>query len=394
MTDRILFVDDEVNIIQAYRRTLRNKFNIQGVSNGEDALKLLKEGDYALIISDMQMPGMNGIELLEAAKEIKPDVVRVMLTGNADLQTAVEAVNKGDIFRFHNKPCHTDILAKTIADGLRQYNLITAEKELLEGTLTGSIQVLTELLSLINPEAFGRTSQIKQYVTAIAKEFDVKELWKLETIASLSLIGCIILPDEATKKISSGLKLSDEEQQIFDMHPFVGSDLISKIPRLQDIADGIRYQEKHFNGDGVPADEVYGKDIPLGARILKVALDYDRKISSGMSTQQAIKYLNEQSSKYDPDILATFQQYIEEENYTTEIVKIHDLCEGMFLTNNLFTKNNVLVLCKGQEITPSIFSKLKVLLNNKAIPESIEVILKSRNSQEKESITINKAVNS
>jgi response regulator RpfG family c-di-GMP phosphodiesterase len=394
MTDRILFVDDEINIIQAYRRTLRNKFNIQGASNGDDALELLKNGDYALIISDMQMPGMNGIEFLAAAKELKPDVVRVMLTGNADLKTAVDAVNEGDIFRFHNKPCHTDILAKTIVDGLRQYHLITAEKELLEGTLTGSIQVLTELLSLINPEAFGRTSQIKQYVTAIANDFDVEEIWKMEAIASLSLIGCIILPDEATQKISRGEKLSGEEQQIFEMHPFVGSDLISKIPRMKEIAEGIKYQEKLFNGDGVPMDDVYGKDIPLGARILKVVLDFDRLVSSGLNSRQAFDQLNSKPSHYDPDILATFQQCIEEEDYPIESVNILDLSEGMFLTEDLHTKDKVLVICKGQEITPSIFSRLKVLSKNNAIPESIEVRIKNRNTKENEELTVNKAVNS
>jgi response regulator RpfG family c-di-GMP phosphodiesterase len=379
MTDRILFVDDEVNIIQAYRRTLRNKFNIQGVSNGDDALELLKSGDYAVIISDMQMPGMNGIEFLAAAKELKPDIVRIMLTGNADLKTAVDAVNKGDIFRFHNKPCHTDILEKTINNALKQFQLITAEKELLEGTLTGSIQVLTELLSLINPEAFGRISHIKQYVLSIAKEMDVKEaeLWKYETVSSLALIGCIILPETATQKISRGEKLNEEEQQIFDMHPFVGSDLINKIPRMNEIADGIKYQEKLFNGQGVPLDDVRGKNIPLVARILKVVIDYDRQLSSGKTSNEAIEFMNSQSSHYDPDVFATFQQCLIDENYTTETVRIVNLMEGMFLTEDLFTRNGQLVICKGQETTSSVCSKLKVLYANKVILDSIEVLNKN-----------------
>ncbi|MBL1142015.1 MAG: response regulator [Proteobacteria bacterium] len=385
MTDRILFVDDEINIIQAYRRTLRNKFNIQGVSNGDDALELLRTGDYAVIISDMQMPGMNGIEFLAAAKELKPDIVRVMLTGNADLQTAVDAVNKGDIFRFHNKPCHADILEKTISDGLRQYRLVTAEKELLEGTLTGSIQVLTELLSLINPEAFGRISHIKNYVHSIAKELEVQEsdIWKFDTVSSLALIGCIILPDESTQKISRGEKLNEEEQQIFDMHPFVGSDLINKIPRMNEIADGIKYQEKLFNGQGVPIDDVRGKDIPLDARILKVVLDFDRQLSSGKTSTEAINVMLGQSSHYDPDVLATFQQCLLNENHTVEIVKVENLTEGMFLTEDLFTRDGQLVICKGQETTPSVCTKLKALCSNKAILDSIEVLNKNSRDDEK-----------
>tara|TARA_R110002072_G_scaffold119555_3_gene252464 strand:- start:20229 stop:21386 length:1158 start_codon:yes stop_codon:yes gene_type:complete len=378
MADRVLFVDDETNIIQAYRRTLRNKFNIQGVSNGEDALELIKKGDYAVIISDMQMPGLNGIEFLSAAKELKPDIVRVMLTGNADLQTAVDAVNKGDIFRFHNKPCHADILEKTIDDALKQFQLITAEKELLEGTLTGSIQILTELLSIINPEAFGRTSQIKQYVLSVAKEMEIKETWKLEAMSSLSLIGCIILPDAATQKIYRGEELNAEEQQIFDMHPFVGSDLISKIPRMQDIAEGIKYQEKLFNGKGIPFDEVNGKEIPIGARILRVVHDYDRQLSVGKTKNQAIEFLNNQISHYDPDILATFLQCLENEMFTIETVSIKDLKENMFLTEDLYSKDKRLVICKGQETTSSIRNKLMTLHNNKNILNSIKVINKNK----------------
>ncbi len=378
MTNRILFVDDEINIIQAYRRTLRNKFNIQGASNGDDALEILRNGEYAVIISDMQMPGMNGIEFLAAAKELKPDVVRIMLTGNADLQTAVDAVNKGDIFRFHNKPCHTDILEKTIIDAIKQYQLITAEKELLEGTLTGSIQVLTELLSLVNPEAFGRISHIKQHVLSIAKEMNVKEadIWKYEAVSSLALIGCIILPDEATQKISRGETLSGEEQQIFEMHPFVGSDLINKIPRMNEIADGIKYQEKLFNGQGVPIDDVRGKDIPLVARILKVVIDYDRQVSSGKNNSQAFAYMNNQATHYDPDVLATLQECLMDESFASEKVNIAELTEGMFLSEDLFTKDGQLVICKGQETTSSVCSKLKALHGNNAILDSIEVQIK------------------
>lgn len=384
MTDRILFVDDEVNIIQAYRRTLRNKFNIQGVSNGDDALKLLQKKDYAVIISDMQMPGMNGVEFLSAAKELKPDVVRIMLTGNADIKTAIDAVNKGDIFRFHNKPCHTDILEKTINDALKYYHLVTAEKELLEGTLTGSIQILTELLSLINPEAFGRTSQIKQYVLAIAKELEIEEVWKLEAMASLSLIGCIILPDGATQKISRGEELNAEEKQIFEMHPYVGAELISKIPRMHDIAKGIEYQEKLFNGEGIPLDEVSGKDIPLGARILKIVLDFDRRItSSGQSKSQAMDYLLSQSSHYDPDILATLKQCLDDEDYPVETIDIADLKEKMFLTEDLYTRDDVLVLCKGQETTPSVCSRLNTLYSNNMIYGSIEILNKNISDETK-----------
>ncbi|MBU0961171.1 MAG: response regulator, partial [Proteobacteria bacterium] len=140
MTDKILLVDDEPNVLQSMQRQLRKRFNITTAESGNDALAKLKEqGPFAVIISDMRMPGMDGVQLLSRVKSTFPDTVRIMLTGNADQETATEAVNVGQIFRFLNKPCSTAVLATSIALAVRQYNLITAEKELLNKTLKGSI---------------------------------------------------------------------------------------------------------------------------------------------------------------------------------------------------------------------------------------------------------------
>ena len=160
MTEKILCVDDEPNVLQACRRQLRKRFHIETADGGEQALQAIAGQDpYAVIVSDMRMPGMDGIQFLARAKELTPNSVRIMLTGNSDQQTAIEAVNEGNIFRFLTKPCPAESLAKAIAAGVEQYRLVTAEKELLEKTLRGSIKVLTEVLSLVNPTAFGRAAR-------------------------------------------------------------------------------------------------------------------------------------------------------------------------------------------------------------------------------------------
>src|SRR6478609_5248404 len=142
MPEQILLVDDDRNILSGYRRNLRGEFLIDTAQGGQEALELLeKKGPYALVISDMRMPGMDGIAFLSKLKAMSPDTVRVMLTGNADTETAIEAINEGSIFRFLNKPCSKEILAKTITAGLVQYRLVTAEKQLLEQTLSGCLQV-------------------------------------------------------------------------------------------------------------------------------------------------------------------------------------------------------------------------------------------------------------
>src|SRR6184192_4097590 len=105
------------------------------------------QGPYVVVVADMQMPGMNGVQFLTKAEAFSPDTVRIMLTRNADQKTAADAVNQGHVFRFLNKPCSPEQLAVTLTAGLKQYKLITAERELLESTLNGSVKLLTDILS-------------------------------------------------------------------------------------------------------------------------------------------------------------------------------------------------------------------------------------------------------
>ena len=158
--EKILLVDDDSNILEGYRRGLIREFLLETALGGEQALTLAAEnGPYAVVVSDMRMPGMDGIQLLSRIKALSPDTIRVMLTGNTDTETAINAINEGSIFRFLNKPCSKEVMAKTITAALMQYRLVTAEKHLLEQTLSGSLQVLTEVLSLINPAAFSRAER-------------------------------------------------------------------------------------------------------------------------------------------------------------------------------------------------------------------------------------------
>ncbi len=282
MNRKILVVDDEQNLLDSLKRQLRKRFHVETALGPEEGLKTIAaRGPFAVIVSDLRMPVMDGIEFLSRASKIDSDSVCIMLTGNADLQNAIQAVNEGNIYRFLTKPCMTETLASVLEQGVEQYRLVTAEKVLLEKTLKGSIKVLTELLSLLNPEAFGRSSRIKRYAGEIARHLEVSNIWQIETAAMLSQIGCITLTEEATGKLYQGQELSGEEAQLFAMHPSIASDLLSHIPRMKQIAEIIAHQDKHFDGSGNPKDTLQGEAIPLGARILKVVLDFDMLESKG-----------------------------------------------------------------------------------------------------------------
>jgi response regulator RpfG family c-di-GMP phosphodiesterase len=215
-------VDDDSNILDGYRRSLSREFLIETAMGGEQALKLAADsGPYAVVVSDMRMPGMDGIQLLSKIKAQSPDTIRVMLTGNAEIETAINAINEGSIFRFLTKPCSKEMMAKTLTAALVQYRLVTAEKQLLEQTLSRSIQVLTEVLSLVNPTAFSRAERARRYIHHIVTSMKLGNPWQYEVAAMMSQLGCVTLAPETIEAVYNGEKLSPTEQAQYDAHPSV-----------------------------------------------------------------------------------------------------------------------------------------------------------------------------
>ncbi len=377
MTEKILFVDDEQNVLDGIKRGLRKKFTIETALGPEPGLEAIaRKGPFAVVVSDLRMPGMDGIEFLSRVRKIAKSTVRMMLTGNADLNSALSAVNQGNIFQFLTKPCNDDALSNALNLGIKQYRLITAERELLEKTLKGSIKILIEILSLANPEAFGRSSRIKQRVREIVSHLGTKDSWKIETAAMLSHIGCIILPEQALKKLYKGQKLFGSEREAFETHPMVGSNLICNIPRMHGIAEIIRYQEKHFDGSVSPKDSKRGEEIPLGARILKLVLDFDTLEAKGVSKQAALKQLKEKSERYDPAILKALEEILKVDQFVTYDVKevsFRDLNCDMVLGEDVKTKDGLLLVTKGQEVSIALLQRLKTFSISAGIEEPIRV---------------------
>jgi len=377
MVEKILFVDDDPNILSAYQRQLRKQFTIDTVLGGELGLEAIAtRGPFAVIVADMRMPGMDGVQFLAKVRERVPDSVRIMLTGNADQQTAIDAVNEGNIFRFLTKPCPPDIISKALTAGIEQYRLVVAEKELLEQTLKGSIKVLTDVLTLVNPTAFGRASRAQRLVSALSAELKAEKSWQIEIAAMLSQIGCITISEDILKKIYSGVNLTEHEAQAFHAHPHTGKTLISGIPRLESVAEIISYQEKHFDGSGVPAHSKSGADIPLGARMLKLALDFDLLVSSGMSNAKAFNVILERQGWYDPTIVSALKEALStEENYEVKFVMAHELEKGMIVAKDIKAISGNLLLTKGHEIMPLLRIRLINMAQTKEIHEPIKVFV-------------------
>lgn len=307
MTERILYVDDEVNMLASFQRMLRGRFDLETAASGRDGLQMIAAGGpFAVVVADMRMPGMDGVEFLAEVKELTPDTVRLMLTGNADLDTAIRAVNEGSIFRFLTKPCSQDLLVKSVEAGLRLYRLVTAERDLLEQTLNGSIKVLTDVLSLANPLAFGRAGRLKRYVGHIVAQLGLPDAWRFEVAAMLCQIGLVTLPAETMAKISAGRKLAPHEEKMLASHPGVGSKLISNIPRLESVAGMIAKQREPF-GPGDSAGVKDRDEAALGGQILKAAMEFDERVERGIPPRAAIAQMRQRPEEYDPGIAAALE---------------------------------------------------------------------------------------
>jgi response regulator RpfG family c-di-GMP phosphodiesterase len=380
MMNRILFVDDEPNVLNAIKRQLRNKFQFETAGSSREGLAAVNgKGPFAVVVSDLRMPLMDGIQFLSRVREMAPDTVRMVLTGNADLNTAIEAVNQGNVFRFLTKPCADDVLVKVLTIGLEQYRLITAEKELLEKTLKGGIEVMTDLLSMANPEAFGRSLRIRRYVAEIASKLMVSNIWQLETAAMLSQIGWFLLPAQTMQKLYNGQSLNPEEAKTLTMNPMISADLINNIPRMEEMAEIILYQEKHYDGSGQPEDTRRGNAIPLGARILKVALDFDLLEAKGVMRGKALAELGGRDGWYDPEVLQAMAKVIGiEKNYKVREAAFSELRAHMILDQDLCSSKGQLLISKGRELNEVVLKRLKHFSRNSGVREPVRVLIPVR----------------
>ncbi len=374
MTEKILFVDDEPNVLQSIQRQLRKRFDLEIAEGGIEALRVLKEeGPFAVIVSDMRMPGMNGVELLSQVKDLYPETVRMMLTGNADQETAMEAVNNGQIFRFLTKPCPQAAFITSLALALRQYRLISAERELLQNTLKGSVNVLAELLGVANPLAFSSGLRVKNYVVSIAEALQLPGLWQYEIAALLSQIGCVTIPGEVLGKVFSGQPLSEGEEEMYRNHPAAGAALLEKIPRLENVTKMIALQQKPFDEYGEELKSTEFEEVLIGAQILTAVTDFDRLLYRGMSPHEARVWMNKQRDRYNPEILAFFADLSIDDQTQFLSLNIAQIAEGMIAAEDIHAKNGVLIIPKGQTITHTLLQGLKNFSTQVGVVEPVRV---------------------
>jgi response regulator RpfG family c-di-GMP phosphodiesterase len=379
--NKILLVDDDPNILSAYTRTLRKQFQFETALGGAEGLAAIAAcGPFAVILSDMRMPGMDGIEFLSRARDAAPDSVRIMLTGNADQQTAIDAVNRGNIFRFLTKPCGPEDLALSLEAGIKQYRLVTAERELVEGTLAGSIDLLVEMLAISSPLAFGLSQRLSPLAERVARVMDIPATWPISMAAVLSQIGILTLPVSVVARVRRGERVTAKELETYERLPEISSSLVRRIPRMEEVADIILYSAKNFDGTGFPDQAVAGEQIPLGARILRVCLGYLEHLHQPRDSAAALETMAYEGTRYDPQVLVALtlalkvpDDHLAQADAGPHLVT-HDLLEeGMVLVDGVETQEGVLVYPALTRLGPSHLERLTNFARLMGLKEPFQV---------------------
>ncbi|MFD2262920.1 HD domain-containing phosphohydrolase [Lacibacterium aquatile] len=305
MAQRILFVDDEPALLAGIGRHLRGQFEFDTANGGDEALALIEaKGPYAVLVTDMRMPNMDGLALLDRVKGKAPDTVRMMLTGNTDQGTAVNAINHGHIFSFLNKPCQPDHLKEALHRALRQHQLQTAERQLLEQTLTGAVGTMVDVLSTIHPLIFSRAMVVRELAMEAAEQLGICS-WVMDLAAMLAPIGWVTVPTEvAARVVALGDRANRDDRALAEHVPEVGAKLLERIPRLEQVSKIVRYQAKQYDGGGWPHDDIGGGDrIPIESRLLKICNDLMDRAGHRALLASHLSDLYARKAHYDSDLM-------------------------------------------------------------------------------------------
>ncbi|HET6147281.1 MAG TPA: HD domain-containing phosphohydrolase [Polyangia bacterium] len=376
---RILCVDDEPAVLEGLALHLRRRYHLETATSGAEGLLVLrKDPGIAVVVSDMRMPGMDGAAFLTRARETTPDTVRMLLTGQADMDATIAAINQGGIFRFLTKPCAPRILLTAIEAAVEQHRLVTAERVLLEQTLHGSIKALTEILALVNPVAFGRATRIKAVVSELCGKLQVRETWQVEVAAMLSQLGVMTLPPETAEKLHAGVPLTPDEQKMAARAPAVTEQLVRNVPRLDGVADILAAQGRKRKTAEAAAVDLRVAQLEMCAQLLRAAVDFDALDSQGNSGAMAVETMRGRGERYEPRVVDALAELRSGTSARVSVreVSIAVLCAGMVFIDDVKMQNGTLLVARGFEVTPGFLERIRNLKPG-VVKEPLRVTLKA-----------------
>lgn len=407
----LLLVDDEQNILSSLRRLFRPLgYDILMAKNGREGLEVMENEVVDLVISDMRMPEMDGAEFLEQVAVRWPDTMRILLTGHADLSSAVSAINRGKIYKYINKPWEDSDLKTTVEHALEKRFLEQERRRLVELTqhqneelkdlnanlenkvrertaqlqethgklknthetlkrnYLSSIKVFASLIELREGVRRGHARRIADQGRNLALELGMSQAEAQDVMIAglLHDLGKITLADHLLN--APFYSLSQEDRALVAAHPVVGETVLMGLEPLREAARLIRSHHEHWDGQGYP-DGLKGEQIPLGARILAVVNDYDdlqtgALWSQALSASEAREFLEKNRSKrYDPSVVdALFRPFVAEPPRVSEkllALRPGALKEGMMIARDVFLGDGIMLLSEGHVLDQRMIERLR-----------------------------------
>ncbi|MDY7086677.1 MAG: response regulator [Actinomycetota bacterium] len=363
MAERILMVDDEPRILDGIRRTLRGRYEIDAAVSGSEGLTRVAGAaePYAVIVSDMKMPVMDGAEFLARARTASPDSVQIILSGQAELTSTIAAVNDGNLFRFLTKPCDTTDLTRALDAALEQHRLVMAERELLQRTLDGAVELLIDLMKATNPYAAMRTERLRMLVDAVAPA----DAWEPRIAAMLGQVGLMAIPEPVLAQARSGETLDPGNEELLRSHPRLAYDLIRRIPRLERVAEWVADQPVVF-GEKPPA----GMDDDQAPYATAAA--FLAGVDAGRPPAQVAGGLTE----YPKDLVARILQvFATSQARSPRRVQGSELMVGMVVDQDVLTTTGLLLLRQGEVLSESMAIRLRYFAGGVGLVEPVSVLV-------------------
>jgi len=373
---KVLVVDGDQKALKRCRKHLGPEIDTEIVHDADMALEAIRttEHPYGAVVTELMVPGMDGLELLKLVKDSSPKSGRFILSNECQPDRVIEAVNQAKVCGFAKKPIENSNLKDLLLDSLKTFETDISEVELLTQTLTGSVRLLIEILSIVNPVAFDRTTTIRPLAKQIAQKMKMRNVWECEIAAMLCQIGTVSIPKTIMQKIHDREDLEQLELKTFEQHPEFGASLVSIIPRLRNVANFIKYQNKSYNGKGYPKDEVKGETIPTGARILRVVNDFEKMRQDGVSMEDAFFTIQENDQDYDLQVVAALEEIIDmTPGYVSLNVRVAGLPIGSILSQDVHTSDGRLLIQNGHTVDEETKKKLLYHSKNAGVEEPILV---------------------
>lgn len=351
---RILCVDDEAALLAGLRRNLGLHFDVETAESAIAALRVMEQSPpFATVVSDMRMPEMDGVTFLREVSDRWPDTSRILLTGQADLTSAIAAVNEGRVFRFLTKPCPTEMLERAVNDAVRHHDLIQAERVLLDQTLRGTIGVMVEAIGLLLPQAAQPLFRMRRLAQRLCQELHVSQVWDIDIACVLSYVATLTLPGELFEQLALGKSHELDVRSAASRCNVLAQRLAVRIPRLEPVRDLLRKAGSITRGQDIPHEE-------SSVWILRACIDYGQCLAAGLTPELAFAQLAGRANHWSAELSRSVNRRLHALRADVKrAVDFSDLVPGMIFVEAVITDAKLMLVPKDTEVTEPLIEQLR-----------------------------------